>query len=519
VTARWSAALALLTLAVVRPAGLWADARAGFSLADVVVSQDACAGAEAVFTVTLRPPRGTATTVEYQTADQTAVAGADYTASSGTLVFPPQTTVQTVTVPVVDVLVPAGPDKTFVLRLGHPTHANLARGEAVATIRAPAVARCETCNLSCDDGDTCTHDFCSPTEGCRHVDIGACSLDSAEADCKLPSPCRADRDGDGLSDAWETAGGIDFDCNGELTADEMVFRDVDPVLPDGTANPHPSADPDIKDVFVLYDWMELPDQLTAGQPTACAIHALPRPTNFFYPFHSDDCGFDQKCVAGVRRGHSDEPDPTGLQTVIDAFAAHGVRLHLVRGRALAHANVTSYGPPVAECVADLSGTAFSGERAVDFYDLKTANLHAIFGGHDFDEARLLPAFHYAVFAHRHTCDSSHDCNKVACLNPDTNANPLFNETGLAEQPGNDLVVTLGGFRDRNLRPSVLAEGGTFMHELGHNLVEPRWSAVRPRRADGSWSGPAQLQAELPERHELQPPDARHRHGRSGVRAG
>jgi hypothetical protein len=62
VTARWSAALAILTPAVVRPARLWADARAG---------------AEAVFTVTLRPPRGTVDTVEYQTADQTAVAGAD----------------------------------------------------------------------------------------------------------------------------------------------------------------------------------------------------------------------------------------------------------------------------------------------------------------------------------------------------------------------------------------------------------------------------------------------------------
>ena len=47
---------------------------------------------------------------------------------------------------------------------------------------------------------------------------------------------------------------------------------------------------------------------------------------------------------------------------------------------------------------------------------------------------------------------------------------FFNETGLAEIPGNDVILSLGGsYRDRNIVPSSLAQGGTFMHELGHNL--------------------------------------------------
>ena len=62
-----------------------------------------------------------------------------------------------------------------------------------------------------------------------------------------------------------------------------------------------------------------------------------------------------------------------------------------------------------------------------------------------------------------------DCTKAACLNPDTHRAPEFNATGLAEQPGNDVLVSLGGLRDRGLSPTALALGGTFMHELGHNL--------------------------------------------------
>ncbi len=278
-----------------------------------------------------------------------------------------------------------------------------------------------------------------------------------------------DSDGDGLSDAWESAGGIDFNGDGIVSRSEQVLTNVDPFFPDGTANPFPSADPAVKDLFLKYDWMELADQLGA-----CTVDPLPAgPPNFlsvFYPFHSNSCSFDQKCISGTCRGHSDEPTAASLQLVVDAFSRRGVRLHLVRGHAISHANVTAYGPPIAACVTDLSGYTFSGAQSVNFYDLKTANLNASYNDQAFSKAQLFPVYHYAVFGHRHTCDSFQDCAKAACQNPDTGRNPLFNETGLAEQPGNDVMVTMGGFADRNLAVTRLAQGGTFMHELGHNLA-------------------------------------------------
>jgi hypothetical protein len=325
---------------------------------------------------------------------------------------------------------------------------------------------------------TPTGPFLSTSAWFNEVPVDPClaSVSGEEAFCKLPGALQAvclDSDRDGFSDPWEAAGGIDFNGDGVVDASEKVLTNVDPFFPDGTVNPHPSADPYVKDVFVLYDWMELPDQLTNGGPTPCTVNPLPSgPPNFlnlFYPFHSDQIAFDQHCISGVAKGHSDAPDPAALKMVIDAYAAHNIRLHLVKGHALPHTNVISYGTPKPECISDLSTQTFSGSHAADFYALKAANFNVSYNGQSFTFAQLAPFMHYAVFGHRHTCDSTADCAKAACLNPDTGRNPLFNETGIAEQPGNDFILSQGGFRDRNISPPSLAQGGTFMHELGHNL--------------------------------------------------
>ena len=85
------------------------------------------------FAVTLdRESTGTVT-VEYATSDGTAVAGSDYTATSGTLTFQPGETEKTVSVPVLEDDHDEG-SETLTLRLSNAQGARIADGEATGTI-------------------------------------------------------------------------------------------------------------------------------------------------------------------------------------------------------------------------------------------------------------------------------------------------------------------------------------------------------------------------------------------------
>ena len=72
-------------------------------------------------------------TVDWATADGTAVAGEDYTQASGRLTFKPGETTKTVSVVVLDDAVNEGAE-TFTLRLSNPSGVTLADGEATGTI-------------------------------------------------------------------------------------------------------------------------------------------------------------------------------------------------------------------------------------------------------------------------------------------------------------------------------------------------------------------------------------------------
>jgi predicted outer membrane repeat protein len=88
----------------------------------------------AVFNVTLSETNTQAVTVAFQTANGTAVAGADYTATSGTLTFPPGTSARTVPVSVASDALDED-DETFSLVLSSPVNATLGgSGSATATI-------------------------------------------------------------------------------------------------------------------------------------------------------------------------------------------------------------------------------------------------------------------------------------------------------------------------------------------------------------------------------------------------
>lgn len=101
------------------------------SISDVTVTEGNAGTVNAVFTVTLSPPR--AVTVNFATADGTATAGSDYTAASGSLSFGPQDTTRTITVVVRGDTVGEA-NETFFVNLSSPAGATLADPQGVGTI-------------------------------------------------------------------------------------------------------------------------------------------------------------------------------------------------------------------------------------------------------------------------------------------------------------------------------------------------------------------------------------------------
>ena len=119
---------------------LGASAAPALSINNVTVN-DGTAGATAAFTVTLSQAAATAVTVGYTTADGTAIAGTDYTATSGTLTFSPGTLSQSISVPIKPDTA-AKSNLTFQVNLSGAVGATLATtagtGTIVDTIPPPA---------------------------------------------------------------------------------------------------------------------------------------------------------------------------------------------------------------------------------------------------------------------------------------------------------------------------------------------------------------------------------------------
>jgi hypothetical protein len=342
---------------------------------------------------------------------------------------------------------------------------------------------------SCDDHDPCTVDVCDPSAGCRHVNASAC----ARPFCQLGA-CASwrDTDGDGLSDVWETNGYVDMNCNG---VDDGPSVDLE----------LPGADPAVADVYVQYDWMDYGPMetpcntngdctilaglaqaactgpaLTEGYTGSCVLPcAVDADCTSLGPTHATD-----RCeLAGVMQClHTHDPTllvpdgnggSTALATVVETFARHGINLHLVRGSALPHSHVLSLRAldgtdAIAESCEGGSlaaGTAGSGRYAESLYDLKASS---------FDQSRAV-AYHYAVFAHESSCDTAAHCAVCpAPLNTDGSTKSSYQarlgQSGIAELSGNDLVISLGTYvNETGNPPDRFVVGGTFMHELGHNL--------------------------------------------------
>jgi hypothetical protein len=117
-------------------------AASALSVDDVTVTEGDAGATTASFTVRLSAASASAVTVGYATANQTATAGSDYQAASGTLSFAQGALTRTVNVNVLgDSAVET--DETFVLNLSGAIGANVADGQGVGTISdddAPTLA-------------------------------------------------------------------------------------------------------------------------------------------------------------------------------------------------------------------------------------------------------------------------------------------------------------------------------------------------------------------------------------------
>jgi hypothetical protein len=105
----------------------------GLSVEDASVNEGDSGSSGAVFTVRLDSVSTQIVSASWSTAAGSAIAGTDYTTSSGTVTFPAGTTSQTLTVPVLGDTTPEA-NETFEVRLAAPANAILVDGVAVGTI-------------------------------------------------------------------------------------------------------------------------------------------------------------------------------------------------------------------------------------------------------------------------------------------------------------------------------------------------------------------------------------------------
>ncbi len=107
------------------------DPTPSLSVNDVTVNE---AAGTMTFTVSLSAASGLPVSVAYGTSNGSATAGADYTATSGTLNFAAGVTSQTITVPIANDSTYEGAE-TLTVTLSSPTNATIADGSGLGTIR------------------------------------------------------------------------------------------------------------------------------------------------------------------------------------------------------------------------------------------------------------------------------------------------------------------------------------------------------------------------------------------------
>ena len=205
----------------------------------------------------------------------------------------------------------------------------------------------------------------------------------------------------------------DWEINGiDIDSDGIVDLRLYDIDQNGIIDIGERADPNHKDIYVEIDWMDLHEPLPLAMAMVISSFANA-------PAHLVN-------------------NPDGLP---------GIRLHLqVDERAVAHHSDFAFEPL---CTLPAIG------GIPDFDIVKSGSFGTSRERGNSNSVKILDAkkqaFHYALFIH--------------------NLLGLGATSGCAELPGNDFVVSLGGWSSTggHRAGSADAQAATFMHEIGHNL--------------------------------------------------
>jgi probable HAF family extracellular repeat protein len=181
-------------------------------------------------------------------------------------------------------------------------------------------------------------------------------------------------------------------------------------------------------------------------------------------------------------GHTDAPLPNSIRAVVAAFAAHGIELRVdPRHAAIPERKVLAFKQPLDPRALGADGANFEALKSTYFTPT------------DLGE-------HYVLFGYDVNCDDAHadglpngesDCDFGAAtagqFAPSPNGCAFTPDaSGCSDLPGPNSIVSLGGLlADIGFaagpanRFLFFAQGGTFMHELGHSLGLHHGGGVGP----------------------------------------
>jgi len=135
------------------------DVQGSLSIDDLSYPEGSGGQTPFAFTVTLSPPSASTVTVQFATANGTAIAGQDYVSGSGTVTFAAGETTKLVTVNVIaDTLEEC--DETFVVNLSNAFGAPISDAQATGTIEDDENATCPDLDGDCHRDEACGGSDC-----------------------------------------------------------------------------------------------------------------------------------------------------------------------------------------------------------------------------------------------------------------------------------------------------------------------------------------------------------------------